>query len=126
MNKERIKELLRFCITGGLATAIHYVIYLWLDAYISLEVAYSIGYAVSFLFNFIMTTLFTFRVSFSIRRGVGFIGCHVVNYCLQLLLFEVFLRCGIPTPIIPIFVYAIAVPTNFFLLRFVMSRKKFD
>lgn len=126
MNKERIKELLRFCITGGLATVIHYAIYLWLDAYISLEVAYSIGYVVSFLFNFVLTTLFTFRVSFTLWRGVGFVACHIVNYCLQLLLFEVFLRCGIPAPIIPIFVYAIAVPTNFLLLRFVMSRKKSD
>ncbi len=124
MNKERIKEIIRFCITGGLATLIHYVIYLWLDAYITLEIAYSIGYVVSFIANFIITTLFTFRVSFSIRRGMGFIGCHIVNYCLQMFLFEIFIHCGVLATITPIFVYLIAVPINFILVRFIMLWEK--
>ncbi len=123
MNKARIQEIVRFCITGGLATFVHYAIYLWLDAYISLEVAYSIGYVISFILNFIMTIVFTFRVSFSIQRGIGFVGCHIVNFCLQLLLFELFLYCGISATIIPICVYLIAVPVNFLLVRLMIMRK---
>lgn len=120
-------EFVRFCMVGGVATVLHYGIYLLLQLFMNhgiwLSVAYTIGYATSLVCNFFMTTYFTFRSKASVKKATGFGFSHLVNYTLHILLFNLFLYIGIDKVYAPIFVLAVAVPVNYTLLHFVFKHK---
>lgn len=115
-------EFIRFAITGVIATAIHYGIYLLLKQVIDLNVSYTLGYVISLLCNFYLTARFTFKTETSVKRGAGFLASHGVNYLLHMLLLNLFISIGIPSSYAPIPVYCIAVPVNFILVRTVFRK----
>lgn len=51
-------------------------------------------------------------------------GAHAVNYGLHMVLLNVFLALGLPEVWAPAPVFAIAIPVNFLLVRFVFKRGK--
>lgn len=129
-RKERLREMggaaVRFAAVGIVATVIHYGIYLllmrWGASYLW---AYSIGFVVSLAFNLAATARYTFRTSLSTRKAVLFVACHLFNFTLHTALIYLYVNiAGIGPRIAPIFVYLIAVPVNFLLVRAVMRDKK--
>ncbi|MCD8091608.1 MAG: GtrA family protein [Bacteroides sp.] len=123
---ERLKQLpefIRFVIVGTIATALHYGLYFVLQQVINVNVAYSIGYIVSFIANFYLTAFFTFRKKPSWKKAIGFGGAHLVNYLLHMGLLNLFLWSGLSKVLAPIPVFAIAIPVNFLLVRFVFKYK---
>lgn len=116
-------EIFRFVVTGVLATAIHYGVYYALLNFINTSIAFTIGYFLSFIFNYYMSAHFTFRKKTSARNGVGFLGAHIFNYLLQVSLLNVFLYLGVPKAFAPLPVYAISIPVNFMVVRFVFNRR---
>lgn len=124
----KLYEFLRFCMVGGVATVLHYGIYLLLQTFMNhgvwLSVAYTIGYCTSLVCNFFLTTYFTFRSKASAGKAAGFGFSHLVNYLLHIVLFNIFIAIGIDKVIAPIFVLAIAVPTNFTILHFVFKKNR--
>ena len=116
-------EFLRFVIVGILATAIQYLFYYLLLRWLSPTVAFTVGYILSFVFNFIMTSRFTFRAKATVKRGVGFGLSHFVNYLLQIGVLNLSLYLGIPPKLSPLPVYAICIPVNFLLVRFVFKKQ---
>jgi putative flippase GtrA len=119
----RWQELIRFCIVGGIATVVHYGIYLLLKLWIATWLAYTIGYALSFIMNYLLTNAFTFKTKPTIKNGGGFIISHGINYGLQIILLELFITLGISSSLAPIPVYCIVIPVNFLLVRFVFKKK---
>ena len=119
---EKWQQPIRFCLVGGLATAIHYGIYLLLQLWIWAWLAYTIGYALSFIVNYILTNYFTFRTRPSAQNGVGFVISHAINYGLHIGLLELFLWIGVPNEWAPIPVFLIVIPVNFFILRYVFTK----
>jgi len=117
-------EFSRFVIVGIAATAIHYGLYYLLQKFINVNVAYTTGYIVSFLFNFYLTSYFTFKVSPSFGKLFGMGGAHLINYLLHMTLLNLFLYVGIRKTLAPIPVFAIAIPVNFLLVRFVFKSKR--
>lgn len=115
-------EFVRFGIVGIIATAIHYSIYLLLMQLIDVNISYTAGYLISLACNFFLTAKFTFKAQASVKRGVGFILSHIVNYLLHMILLNVFIKAGIPSTFAPVPVYCIAVPVNFLLVRFVFRK----
>ena len=115
-------EFVRFAIVGGIATVIHYGIYLLLKLVIDINVSYSIGYIISLLCNFYLTAKFTFKSETSVKKGAGFIASHIVNYLLHIFLLNAFISIDIPSSLAPIPVYCIAIPVNFLLVRTVFRR----
>ena len=97
-KKETLGELIRFGIVGTTSAAIHYAIYWILQHWIEVNVA--------------------------TKNGLGFGGAHLVNYLLHIVLFNFFLWIGLSRELAPIAVLAIAVPTNFVLVRFVFKHFK--
>ena len=83
--------------------------------------AYAIGYVLSFVFNFFATSYFTFHAAPSWKRLVGMLGAHGVNFLLHMGLFQLFQWMGMSATWIPLPVYAVAVPVNFLLVRFVFT-----
>lgn len=118
------QEIIRFCIVGTLATGIHYGIYLLLNRFILVWLAYSIGYVISFIINFYLTSVFTFREKATVRKGIGFVFSHLINYLLHILFLSLFIWMGVRDNYAPIPVYLIVIPINFLLVRFVFKSKK--
>lgn len=123
MDRQTIYEFVRFGIVGGLATLLHYGIYLLLSMNLDVNVSYAIGYIISFLANFYLTAYFTFKKAPSWKKGIGFAGAHVVNFLIHMGLLNLFLWMGIPAWCAPIPVFAVAIPVNFLLVRFVFKNK---
>lgn len=116
-------EVLRFIFTGGFATLLHYLIYfLLLQLRVNMTVAFGIGYFLSFLFNYVMSAKFTFKKETSASNGIGFAIAHVVNFSLQAGLLNLFSWLSVPKELAPFPAYAISIPVNFLLVRFVFNR----
>lgn len=123
-SRQTLKEAIRFGIVGVAATALHYGIYYLLQPYINVNIAYTTGYALSFIANFYLTSYFTFGTKPSWRKLMGMGGAHIVNYLLHMALLNLFLFMGITKTWAPVPVFAIAIPINFLLVRFVFKHKK--
>ena len=95
-----------------------------LQRVINVNIAYTLGYALSFIANFYLTAYFTFGRKPSWRKAFGFGGAHLCSYLLHMGLLNLSLWMGIPKPLAPIPVFAIAIPVNFLLVRFVFKRKE--
>ena len=117
-----IKEVIRFCIVGLAATAIHYLSYLLLQSLMSPNIAYTLGFIISLACNFVLSARFTFRTRMSLLRGGGFVLSHLLNYLMHIALFNLLLWCGVNRIIAPIGVYAVVVPVNFILVRLVFRK----
>lgn len=122
MKRETYREMFRFVVVGVISTAIHYAIYWILQHWINVNVAYTIGYVLSFLVNYWLTAHFTFHEQTSAKNGIGFGGAHLFNYCLHIVLLNFFLWLGLSNELAPFAVYAIAVPTNFLMVRYVFRK----
>ena len=118
IKRDTFGEIIRFGMVGTTAAAIHYGTYWLLQRFIDVNVAYTVGYIVSFIVNYILSARFTFREKTSTRNGLGFIGAHVTNYLMHIVLFNFFLWVGLSRAIAPLAVLAIAVPVNFLMVRF--------
>ncbi|MFI3293536.1 MAG: GtrA family protein [Rikenellaceae bacterium] len=123
INKNQA-EILRFVLVGILATIIHYGIYYLSKSFIAVNIAYTLGYIISFIANYFLSSYFTFRTNASTRKAVGFGVSHLINYGLHMVLLNTFLHFGLNDKIAPIFVFAIAIPVNFILVRTVLKSKK--
>ena len=119
---DKWRQPLRYCIVGGIATMIHYGVYLLCQLWMWSWLAYTIGYAVSFIVNYMLTNYFTFHTQPTVKNGVGFIVSHAVNYGLHIGLLELFLWLGLSNEWAPIPVFAIVIPVNFFILRYVFTK----
>ena len=122
LKRKQLGEMVRFVLVGGFATLLHYVLYLLLKQWLEVNVAYTLGYVVSFVANFYLTAFFTFRSAPSWRKLVGMGGAHGVNYLLHLALLNLFLFVGMPSTWAPLPVFAIAVPVNFLLVKYVFKK----
>lgn len=122
----KFSQFCRFVLVGGIATLLHYGIYLGIDALhiVSLNVAYTIGYALSFIFNYIASNYFTFNAKPNAQNGIKFIGAHICNYLLQMVLLNIYIYIGIPQVIAPIGVFVVAIPVNFILVRTAFKTSK--
>lgn len=122
LNKSGLMEVVRFGIVGTISTGITYGVYYLLLGWINTSVAFTTAYILAFIINFALTTTFTFGVSATKKRGIGFIISNVINYLLSVSLLNVFIWFGLSKSIAPIPMFAITIITNFFIVRWIMKR----
>jgi putative flippase GtrA len=123
-EKSNLASSIRFIIVGTVATGIHYGAYLLLLNIASKNIAYSIGYVLSFGINFYLTSLFTFKSDLSVKKGIGFFMSHLLNYGLQMLVFNFYLSLNFQKEIVPILVFMTTIPINFFIIKLVFNKLK--
>lgn len=123
--EKKVYELLRFCIVGTIALIIQYVAYYVLFKLLNEHnLSYFIGYLLSAIFNFVLTIRYTFKVSFSYKKLFAFFFCHLFNLIFQIFLLNLFILVGINEELAPFPVYVIAIPSNFILVRYAMTKLK--
>lgn len=115
-------ELLRFGIAGALATLIQFAAYYLLVRLMNHNIALPLSYAISLTVNFFLTTYFTFQVKPNVRKGMGFLGSHGINFTLQFLLLNLFIWLGIDKQWALIPVFLVCIPVNFILVRLSVKR----
>ena len=119
-----MSEIIRFAITGGIATVLQYGIYVVFHVCIGVKAVPStlISYAISFVFNFVMSSLFTFQEKPNTRNGVGFVLSHLINMGLQTGLVAIFKGIvGGTLALLP--ALAICIPVNYILVRYAFKGK---
>ena len=132
-RREKLGEVIRFGIVGGLATVLQYVIYLAMMPVLNhfipqmgdhslATTANTIAYIVSFIFNFIASTRYTFKVKANAKRGAGFTLSHVVNYTMQTVCLNLFVGLGLAKQWAMIPTLCICIPVNFLLVRFFLKK----
>jgi putative flippase GtrA len=122
MKKPLFYEIIKFVFVGFFAVIVQYVVYYLCLFIINHNISFAIGYLISFVFNYYLSTVFTFKSKKSFRNGVGFAICHIVNFILQVVLLNLFINLDISKQLAPIPVFAICVPTNFVMVRFVFKK----
>jgi putative flippase GtrA len=122
LHSKTMVQVVRFGIVGVVCTILHYGIYLLLHSLIGANPAYIVGYLLSFVLNFYLTAYFTFKTGPSWSKLFGMAGAHGVNFLLHLALLNLFLYVGVPEQLAPFPVFAIAIPINFLLVRFVFHK----
>jgi putative flippase GtrA len=113
--------MIRFSIVGVLVTAIHYAVYWLLQLVIDVNISWTAGYIAGFVFNYYMSARYIFRSKANVKNGAGFGVAHIVNYLLQMVLLNVFLKMGLSPTMAPVGVYAVSIPVNYILVRFVFK-----
>ena len=135
-KRQKLGEVVRFAIVGGIATVLQYVIYLAAMPLLAnlipalgnsdhtlATVANTLAYILSFIFNFIASTRYTFKVKANAKRGAGFTLSHIVNYSMQTLCLNVFVGLGLAKQWAMIPTLCICIPVNFLLVRFFLKKK---
>lgn len=124
ITKDFIFQAIRFGLVGGFATVLHYGLYWILKQVVDYNIAYTIGYFTAFIANYLLTSFFTFKKKTTVRNGIGFGGAHLCNYLIQLVLLNGFIYLGVSSTMAPIPTYAISIPINFLMVRFVFNHSK--
>lgn len=122
-GRERLGEIVRFCIVGAAATLIQAIVYCLLVKAFHYTVANVSGYLVSFVFNYIASTRFTFRVRSTARCGAGFALSHSVNCLLQIAVLSLFIGIGFGERMALIPMFCVCVPVNFILVRYFLKKR---
>jgi putative flippase GtrA len=126
VRNQKFQEFIRFGIIGAIVTGLHYGLYYLLNLVMNVNIAYTIGYVVALSCNFYLTAHYTFQSKASVKRGVGFVLSHGINYLLHMLLLNLFLWLGLSETWAPVPVFCIAIPINFLLVRYVVKSKYFE
>lgn len=118
----KFEEIIRFCITGIISTITNYGTYWILLPYFNPSVSFLIGYIAAVIVNYLLSTSFTFKVKATQKNGIGFVFSNVFNFTLSELFLNMFIYIGVPNQLAPIPMYAICVPINFLIVRYVMKK----
>ena len=134
-KRQKLGEVIRFGIVGGIATVLQYAIYLATMPILAnvlpslgdsdhtlATIANTFAYLISFIFNFIASTRYTFKVKANAKRGAGFTLSHIVNYSMQTLFLNLFVGLGLTKQIAMIPTLCICIPVNFLLVRFFLKK----
>ena len=127
-KRQKLGEVVRFAIVGGIATVLQYVIYLAAMPLLANLIPalgnsdHTLAYILSFIFNFIASTRYTFKVKANAKRGAGFTFSHIVNYSMQTLFLNLFVGLGLAKQMAMIPTLCICIPVNFLLVRFFLKK----
>lgn len=123
-KRQSLREVVRFGITGVVSTLVTYGVYYILLKWLNPTISFTIAYILAMVVNYLMTTLFTFKVNANTKNALGFIVSNGINYALCTALLNMFIWLGVSKQLAPIPMYAISIPVNFLIVRFVMKKYK--
>lgn len=122
MNKERIKEVLRFCLVGGLSFLVDYGLLFLCTEWLRIYYLYSsaISFTVSVVFNYWLCVIYVFREArHQTKKQVAvFIGSSIIGLGLNQICMWLFVTiAGIYYMLAKIFATAIVTVWNYVMKR---------
>ena len=122
---DKYRSAVRFVFVGALGTGMQYGIYYlllgifqhrWPDVAILTSVAFSIGFIIEMISNYFLTNYYTFNTRPSLKNAGGFLVGRAINYVIQLLLLNLFIRFSLSEEVSGIVAIALAGVINYFIL----------
>ncbi len=126
LNRDAVKELIRFCIVGVLCTALDSAIFYTVRLFAPYQVALVAGYLLSLIANYFLTIYWTFQSKPNTKNAVGIVAAHLFNlFVVRMGLMYCFVNLlGISDKIAYIPTLLISVITNFIIIKFIVKKLK--
>ncbi|MFD8146627.1 GtrA family protein [Streptomyces sp. NPDC059708] len=117
-RRDKLGQIFRFALVGGVNTATFYVLYLPLHWWMPYFAAYTLAFLLAMVGSFFMNTYFTYRTRPTWKKFLLFPLTNVTNYVIQSAgLYALVTWGGVDTRIAPLIAAVLAIPFTFVLSR---------
>lgn len=126
MKNERLFEIIRFIIVGGLNTVNYYIIYLLLlhVFHIQYLISHIIGFVVAFIISYYLNCYFVYKVKPTLKKFLAFPLTQVVNMGVQTLLIYLFVDfLDFNESIAPFVGLIVTIPITYVLSKFILTKR---
>ena len=122
--RAKAPSFLKFLVSGGVNTALTYVIYLILLRFINYQTSYAISYIIGIAMSFILNRYFVFQSDRGIRSAILFPFVYLTQYLLGVFILWIWVDvAGLSKAAGPAIVVCVTIPVTFFLSRAVFTNK---
>ena len=116
-------RFLRFLVSGGLNTAVTYIIYVALLQILEYRLAYTVAYVVGILLSYSLNRAFVFRSHRGWSSVLLFPFVYLAQYLVSLAIVWIGVsNLGLPKLLAPPVAILISIPLTYLLSRFVFTR----
>ncbi len=127
IKSAKIKEFLRYAVVGCVNTLIYYISYLvFMNIFnFSYRISFIAGYVISIIFSYFLNTYFTYKVKPSLKKFLLFPLTYIPNFIIQyigMILLVDYLNMD--RRLAPIITAIVSTPINFFIMRYIIKKKK--
>lgn len=120
-------SFLRFLMSGGVNTAVTYLVYLLLLQIFSYTVAYSIAYGFGILLAFILNRYFVFQTHRSAKAAILFPFIYLIQYLTSLIIIWLWVeKLDLDAMLAPLASIIVTIPITFTLSKLLFSPKKVE
>lgn len=126
----KLKKLLeikfvRFLLTGGLNTALTYILYLALLSFLPYIWSYSISYVCGIFLAFMLSRFFVFKEHQGLKSALLFPFVYLAQYILGVFVVWLWVKqLSLPESLAPLAAIALTLPLTFVLSRLVFVKGK--
>ncbi|MBA8778366.1 GtrA family protein [Staphylococcus schleiferi subsp. coagulans] len=123
-NIERIAEIFRFVLVGGINTLNYYVVYLILLNLLHIHylISHIVGFIVAFVISYYLNCYFVYKVKPTLKKFLAFPLTQVVNMGTQTLLIFIFVRyLGFNESIAPFIGLIVTIPITYVLSKYILK-----
>jgi Predicted membrane protein len=111
----------RFLISGGINTALTYLIYLALVPFMAYTLAYSASYVAGIVIAYVINTRFVFQARMQARSALLYPLVYVAQYAAGVVLLALLVEAlGVDERIAPAAVIVLTIPLTFILSRVII------
>lgn len=118
-------EFIRFCLVGGLCTAIDALVFYIVRMMVSYHVALICGYMVGLVVNYFLTVMWTFKTTPTGKNAIGVIMAHIFNlFVVRMGLITLFVSLmGMNEMIAFVPTLCISVLSNFVIIKLILKKQ---
>ncbi|WP_367824827.1 GtrA family protein [Streptomyces sp. LMG1-1-1.1] len=117
-RRERLAQILRFALVGGVNTGTFFGCYLILHPWMPYFAAYSLAFLLSMIGSFFLNTYFTYRTRPTWKKFALFPLTNVTNYLVQSVgLYALVTWAGMDDRIAPLVAAVVAIPFTYLVSR---------
>ena len=112
----------RFLLSGGVNTALTYLIYLALIPLMAYSLAYSVSYVAGIVIAYVINTRFVFQARMQVKSALLYPLVYVVQYAASVLLLVLLVETlGVDERLAPILIIVLTIPLTFVLSRLIIK-----